>query len=246
MLYIMSQRKIFRSPLSSGDEHGVTDLLREVSQRSCSLTDEERKEVSDIVKRVEEHAARGTPIGKFKKKLKEIKVGSISISKKDVVDDDDLDDDLDVDDFTNGSSSSAVNTQMNKWGKDLIQKFSNLQTIQNPLASDDAEQQQRKEHAATSKLDTKDVFRNFSLKGIQNPLKPTPSAGREEGKIMKALEQSSQSGRELLRNLSQKIQIPSSPASPFRSSASAEASDSSNIARDLAYPPTIVALPQKK
>jgi len=64
---------MFRSIGTGSDDNGVSDLLREVAQRnSCSLSDEQRREVSAMVKRVETHRARKTPIGKLKKKLADV------------------------------------------------------------------------------------------------------------------------------------------------------------------------------
>ena len=55
--------------LSNSDEHGVAELLRQVAQRNdSSLTEEERREVSEMATRVEEQT---TPMGKLKKKMKE-------------------------------------------------------------------------------------------------------------------------------------------------------------------------------
>ena len=113
------------------------------AQRSCSLTDEDRREVSEIVRRVEEHHARGTPMGKLKKKISD-NINSINDSINDNI--------SSINDSINGNINSINNvskfsvkgtsddsgskrgtatntpnsigsTSMNNWGKDLLQKM---------------------------------------------------------------------------------------------------------------------------
>jgi len=60
------------------------ELLREVSQRKSSSTDEERKEVNEMMKCAQEHKLKPSPIQMIKKKLTEINVSNITTSKGDV------------------------------------------------------------------------------------------------------------------------------------------------------------------
>eukprot|EP00751_Fragilariopsis_kerguelensis_P036510 CAMPEP_0170952908 /NCGR_PEP_ID=MMETSP0735-20130129/31597_1 /TAXON_ID=186038 /ORGANISM="Fragilariopsis kerguelensis, Strain L26-C5" /LENGTH=89 /DNA_ID=CAMNT_0011364145 /DNA_START=262 /DNA_END=532 /DNA_ORIENTATION=+ len=61
------------------------ELLREVSQRKSSSTDEERKEVDEMMKKMaQEHKLKPSPIQMIKKKLTEINVSNITTSKGDV------------------------------------------------------------------------------------------------------------------------------------------------------------------
>mmetsp|Transcript_17096 Transcript_17096/g.39475 ORF Transcript_17096/g.39475 Transcript_17096/m.39475 type:complete len:248 (-) Transcript_17096:471-1214(-) len=215
----MSRKGIFST--SKGDEHGVTELLREVSQRSCSLTDEERREVSEIVRRVEEHHARGTPMGKLKKKISD-NINSINDSINDNISTinnvakSSTKETFDV--FSskrgtgNNSQNSTGSTSVNEWGKDLLQKMSKIE-IEKPWIL------QKDQTGTTSKPDAKEVFRNFSMKGIQNPLKPSQQGASDGGKdrrpeILKALERSSQSSRDLLQNISKTFQNPLTASPP--------------------------------
>jgi len=224
----MSQNNIFtslRSPLTKADDHGITDLLREVADRSSSLTDEERMEVDRMANRVEEQAARGTPIGKLKKKLADIA--------------NNLTDDGCDDNHSSRSSNTGPNTlnstgsepgPVNKWGKDLFQKMSNLPTIQSMLPVKDDQEQQKDQ--TTSKPTAREIFRNFSITGKKNPLKSpqqTASNGEKDQRpeIMKAFERSSQSGRDLLQKISKDFKNSLSPPQPQTpSSTAAQVSDS--------------------
>jgi len=234
----MSRKSILTNLRTTrGDEHGVTDLLREVSQRSCSLTDEERREVSEIVRRVEEHHARGTPMGKLKKKISD-NINSINDSINDNINsiNDSFNGNInsinnvakfsgtnDDSDSKRGTGANSLNsigsTSMNNWGKDLLQKMSSIE-IEKPWTS--------QKDPTTAKPDAKEVFRNFSIKGIQNPLK-LPQQGTSNGEkdrrpeIMKAFERSSQSGRDLLQNFSKNFQnsLTVSPPQAPRESAKA-------------------------
>jgi len=215
----MSQKKKFRSPLlASGDDHGVSDLLREVAKRNnSSLTDKERKEVSAMVKRVEEHAERKTPIGKLKKKIKDVtKIAGETSDETSVGSGDD-------DNESHKSSNTAgASESVNKWGKDLVQKFSNMQTsIPNPLHKDEAAASSAASSSAsassshTPKLDPKEVFRNFATK--LKSKEPT-AANKEKAKRLEAMkeafekssreafERSSQSGRDMLHNFSKNFE----------------------------------------
>lgn len=202
---------MFRSPLlASGDDHGVSDLLREVAKRNnSSLTDEERKEVNAMVKRVEEHKARGTPMGKLKKKIKNVTKVSAETDETSGSGNGDNDNES-----HRSSPTTSTSESVNKWGKDLVQKFSNMQTtIPNPLKDEAATASSASSH--TSKLDPKDVFRNFAIK--LKSKEPT-AANKEKAKRLEAMkeaferssreafERSSQSGRDLLQNFSKNFE----------------------------------------
>ena len=184
------------------------------------MNDEERKEVSQIVKRVERKAGeRKTPMGKFKRKMADNietmqndakekletmhhKIGGAAASDGATTSDNDGDDDE-----SHKSSSSSDAAANNKWGKDLLHKFSN------PLAT-------------PSKGGTAagEYFKNFTLKGMHNPLKPTASAAAaassttnrssdtatkikaRQQKFVKAFERSSQSSRDMFQNLSKNFE----------------------------------------
>lgn len=93
------------------------------------------------------------------------------------------------------NSNSTGSGPVNKWGKDFFQKFSNKQN-----ANDQEQNGQRK-----------DFFRNFSIKGIQIPLKaPQPEASKGENgqrsEFQKTIERSQQQGREMFQNLSKNFQ----------------------------------------
>lgn len=166
----MNHTKIFpnvRSPLTSKVDHSVVDLLREVAEVSGSLTDEERREVTEMAKRVKEHQARKTPMGKLKKKIAD-NIDSINNAAK-ISPSDGRDDNSTIKSSShghgnetktpNGAGSGPVNT----WGKDLFQK------IENKIAETD---QQLQKDRAKWKQESKEAFQKFSLKaGIQNPLK---------------------------------------------------------------------------
>ena len=226
----------------ASDDHGVTELLRQVAERS-SLNEQERKEVSQIVKRVERKAgARKTPMGKFKQsiqnniettqsKIKDnietihqsvVQKGTTSSSTSTsasaaatVGESDDHDEDNE-----SHKSSSSGSESTNKWGKDLLHKFSNPLTAAAPSKGGSA---------------AGEYFKNFTLKGMHNPLKPTstatatthananatttssntnPSEPSETSKKIKArhqkfvkdFERSKQSGRDLFKNMSKNFE----------------------------------------
>lgn len=155
-----------RNPLAKSDDHGVTDLLREVAQRNSSLNDEERREVSEMVRRVEQHKdlveqhkVKPSAMGMMKKKLAEINLGSDigggshHTAKSSVTDEG----------ITESPADPSTEAPVNKLAKDFFQKLSSMQTLN---------------------LDEnrgKDMFKGFSMKEIQNPLKSTfsKSEGQE-------------------------------------------------------------------
>jgi len=171
---------------SRSDDHGIADLLRQVAERNdTSLTEEERKEVSAMVKRVEEKT---TPMGRMKKKMKD-NIHNVAGTIQEVSGHHHVSDDNDSvtssgshASFTSASHSSSnaetnptTNTTTpgspNKWGKDLVQKFSNLQTSipslpKNPLNKDNIE--------TKPKPEIKEVFRSFSEK-IKTSTTKTPA-----------------------------------------------------------------------
>ncbi|VEU36226.1 unnamed protein product [Pseudo-nitzschia multistriata] len=244
----MSDRNLFsnlRSPLAKNDEYGVTELLREVSKRNSSLSDEERKEVSEMVKRVEQHNAKPSPMDKMKKKFAELSVvndmGSNNRTTKNST----------VGESDDNGDDPRADKSVKKFANDLFQKFSNMDTISAGQPKDPVFDGNR----------GKEFFRSLSMKGIQSPLKMTNSASTEqqtpsraEGdrrpEILKAFEQSSQSGKELLRNLSKKIQSPLSsvPNKDPPPSAAETAAAVSEAFRDIQkiHSPNIADLPQKE
>lgn len=173
----MSSKKSLSSLLATGDDHGVSELLRQVAERS-SLNEEEKKEVGAMVRRVEEHAARGTPMGKFKNKLAHNIDTINSVVKGSATDNDGGGDDNDNHRSSFTETSAAATNVMNKLGKDIFQKLS-----KNPLR--------------TANGDPKDPT---------SPMSPTAimSAKLEARRVemKKAFERSSQSGKDLFQNLS--------------------------------------------
>mmetsp|Transcript_6068 Transcript_6068/g.12485 ORF Transcript_6068/g.12485 Transcript_6068/m.12485 type:complete len:286 (+) Transcript_6068:33-890(+) len=220
----MSQKKPFSTLRPRhDDDYGITELLRQVAERS-SLNEEEKKEVSQIVKNVERKVEEKTPMGKIKYKMKDSVDNTIDTIKKDM---DDIKKDMDTmgetirqsvakisltdavdagdDDASQKSSQSNTSAEAsNKWGKDLLHKFS---MPKNPL-----HQNEKKAVPTPGASAARDYFKTFTLKGMQNPLKsPTKSetgakikARRQE--IAKALERSSQSGRDLFQNFSKNFE----------------------------------------
>jgi len=165
---------------SRSDDHGIADLLRQVAERNdTSLTEEERKEVSAMVKRVEEKT---TPMGRMKKKMKD-NIHNVAGTIQEVSghhhgsdDNDSVTSSGSHASFTSASHSSSnadapTPGSPNKWGKDLVQKFSNLQTSipslpKNPLNKDNIE--------TKPKPEIKEVFRSFSEK-IKTSTTKTPA-----------------------------------------------------------------------
>mmetsp|Transcript_13824 Transcript_13824/g.32290 ORF Transcript_13824/g.32290 Transcript_13824/m.32290 type:complete len:253 (+) Transcript_13824:273-1031(+) len=234
----MSQRNLFpnlRSPLAKSDEYGVTELLREVSQRNTSLTDEERKEVGEIVKRVEQHnKAKSSPMAIMKKKLSEMNVVNdmssanhtlTKLEDKDVTED--IDEEI-VGDIAQSDAEIEARSSVKKFAKDFFRKFSTDETgDQNDQAASKPEENRGI-----------DLFRNFSKGMQQHTSSNTEEDTRPE--ILKAFEESSQSGRDLFRNLSKKIQTPlSSPmqkaSSPSTSETAAAVSESFRAIEQIQY-----------
>eukprot|EP00536_Pseudo-nitzschia_multiseries_P005290 jgi/Psemu1/303250/fgenesh1_kg.97_\ len=197
-----------RSPFAKSDEYGVTELLREVSQRNSSLTVEERKEVGEIVKRVEQrNKAKSSPIVIMKKKLAEMGVGNDVIGTNYITTKSEVDDvEKDIDDDTGISTgdttqSNAGKTEapasVKKLAKDFFQKFSNKEAAE------------PKEHSVPNAEENRgnDLFRSFSINGMQQN-DPSRTEEDKRPEILKAFEQSSESGRDMLRNLSKKFQAP--------------------------------------
>jgi len=176
----MSSKKSLSSLLATGDDHGVSELLRQVAERS-SLNEDEKKEVSAMVRRVEEHAARGTPMGKFKNKLAH-NIDTINSVVKGSATDDGGDNDHDSHRSSFTETSAAATNAMNKLGKDIFQKLS-----KNPLT--------------TANGDPKDPT---------SPMSPTAtvSAKLEARRVemKKAFERSSQSGKDLFQNFTRNFE----------------------------------------
>ena len=122
----------FGSSRRTHDEHGVAELLEAVSQRTMSCTDEERKELGDLAKRVQRKTKPG-PVDLIQRKLSEIHNNSNGAG--------------------GGGSSSAfsspvggnkpkipslkdIGSPLNNWGKDLLKSFSKLQVPLSPERQD--------------------------------------------------------------------------------------------------------------
>mmetsp|Transcript_28660 Transcript_28660/g.47720 ORF Transcript_28660/g.47720 Transcript_28660/m.47720 type:complete len:230 (-) Transcript_28660:471-1160(-) len=113
------------------DDHGVAELLEAVSQRSMSCTEEERKELDSMVKRVREHKPKPNPVEMIQKKLSVINIGGNNNNSHH--------------NENNGTMSSPVTmskirpslqnlgSPLNEWRKDLLRSFSK---IQNPLSQE--------------------------------------------------------------------------------------------------------------
>lgn len=206
----------------AADDHGVTELLRQVAERS-SLNAAERAEVSNIVERVEKKAGeRKTTVGKLKKKMNDNIEENTTLSKlKDNIDtiNEKVHHNIEtinekVQEAVNKNKDSAsLNTDeastssdndttesVNKWGKDLLNKFSNPR--QTPSKGGTA---------------AGEYFKNFTLKGMQNPLMKSPTAGAAKGqpavnfkarqkKFVNAFERSSQSGKDFFKKASQNFE----------------------------------------
>jgi len=211
------------------------ELLREVSQRESSLTDEERKEVGEMAKRAQEHKPKPSPIQMIRKRLTEINVSNISINTtKNQVNSDDNNNNNDVDNG-NRNSNDIKSTSAPKTNVTPPQADSNTPT------------------SPTNKWG-KELFRNFSVNSIQNPLTSSFQTSTSKGdadrrlEFLKNFEQSSKSGREMLRNFSKKIQNPLSSISVSSqqqqpSLAGGTMSCSEIKRQSLVRSPTIVVLP---
>lgn len=204
----------------AADDHGVTELLRLVAERS-SLNESERKEVSSIVERVEKKAGeRKTTVGKLKKKMNENIEATPTLSKlKDNIDtiNEKVHQNIEtinekvheavsknkeapLSDEASTTSDNDTTESVNKWGKDLLNKFSNPR--QTPSKGGTA---------------AGEYFKSFTLKGMQNPLKQQPNATANatatraqsaenfkarQKKFVNAFERSSQSGRDFFKKAS--------------------------------------------
>jgi len=167
----MSESNAISTRANGGDEHGVRDLLREVSQRSISLSAEDRKEVSAMVKRVEEVAERKTPNGKLRKKIAE----NTSTSPTN-----------DTAQAGNEDSGNSTNNTGIGWGKDFFQKFQSPSAASTNKLQQNGKDffqkfslmspaQQSPSAASTNKQQEngKDFFQKFSL---MSPTQQSPSA----------------------------------------------------------------------
>lgn len=233
----MSQKKPFSNLRPKhDDDYGITELLRQVAERS-SLNEEEKREVSQIVKNVERKVEEKTPMGKIKYKMKDSMDNTMENMKNSVdntidkmernidnmnksiqqsvanlsIDDVVLVDDEESLKSNNNNSSRAAaaaeTSNNNKWGKDLLHKFS---MPKNPLQQQGTEKKAPTPGASAAR----DYFKTFSLKGMhmQNPLK-SPNKSETANKIKarrqeiaKAFERSSQSGRDMFQNFSRNFE----------------------------------------
>jgi hypothetical protein len=128
------------------DEHGVADLLEAVSQRTMSCTDEEKKEISNMVKRVREHNHKPNPVENLQKMLSSINFGP-TVHKDDVNNNNKFTEQepSEISTSPNRIKSKVVGVQnigspLNNLGKDIARGFSILQNqltqsnIMSPLA----------------------------------------------------------------------------------------------------------------
>eukprot|EP00531_Pseudo-nitzschia_arenysensis_P003043 CAMPEP_0116131114 /NCGR_PEP_ID=MMETSP0329-20121206/8834_1 /TAXON_ID=697910 /ORGANISM="Pseudo-nitzschia arenysensis, Strain B593" /LENGTH=303 /DNA_ID=CAMNT_0003625525 /DNA_START=197 /DNA_END=1108 /DNA_ORIENTATION=+ len=190
----MSQKKPFSNLRPRhDDDYGITELLRQVAERS-SLNEEEKREVSQIVKNVERKVEEKTPMGKIKYKMKDsmdntmenvknsvdntidkmeknidnmnksIQQSVANLSIDDVADDDVADD---HDDNESLKSNNSTAESEKKWGKDLLHKFS---MPKNPLQQQQ-QQSDRKAPPTPGASAARDYFKTFTIKKMQNPLK---------------------------------------------------------------------------
>jgi hypothetical protein len=155
------------------DQHGVAELLEAVSQRTMSCTDEERKELDDMVKRVREHKARPSPIQKMQQKLPLINIGNKQ----------------------NDNSSNVMNSPIHKspirpsleglksplngWGKDL---FRSLSKLQNPLSTSSHSNSHEQQQAYTFEETEPDLLRGFGPTPtiVALPPEEVPSSEKDE------------------------------------------------------------------
>ena len=119
---------------SSHDDHGadVAELLKTVSQRSMSTTQEEKQELDRISKRVREHNNHKppNPVDFIQKKLSEIQMGS---NKSNEVDDNMGNNDNNIMASPNNSTKPKLNMEtiaspLNNISKDVSARFSKLKT----------------------------------------------------------------------------------------------------------------------
>mmetsp|Transcript_14519 Transcript_14519/g.30221 ORF Transcript_14519/g.30221 Transcript_14519/m.30221 type:complete len:203 (+) Transcript_14519:3-611(+) len=199
----------------------------------------------------------------MKKKLAEISLGndisgSNHTTKNSAVDNihNDDNDGRSIRTSGNGTTTKSNNApdtpgSVKKLAKDFFQK---MQYPSSPNAGHQNEQTTSKGQENRGK----DLFRSFSVKGIQNPLKTTTSVNQQQEEIafgtetdrrpefLKAFEQSSHSGRDMLRNLTKKIQSPLSLSSKKAPTPETAAAESKNFrAIRPIQSPTIVDLPEK-
>jgi len=213
------------------------ELLREVSQRKSSLTDEERKEVGEMVKRAQEHKPKPSPIHMIRKKLTEINVRNISINT------------------TRNQVNSDNNNNNNNYDNDDVNMNSNdIKLTPAPKTNGKPAPIDSNTHTGSTNKWGKELFRNFSVNSIQNPLSSSNQTTTSKGDVdrrlefLKNFEQSSKSGREMLSNFSKKIQNPLSSISVSsqqeQPSPSCRTMSSLELRRQSQVPsPTIVVLP---
>jgi hypothetical protein len=143
------------------DEHGVADLLEVVSQRTMSCTEEERKELGDLVKRVQRKTKPG-PVEIIQRKLTEMNsiasggggaFHSPVVANKPKI-----------------PSLKDIGIPMNSWGVDLFRSFSKIQV----LSSAEQEDQDRQGHTKPSEPG---LLRDF---GTQPTIAILPPLERED------------------------------------------------------------------
>ena len=172
------------------DEHGVAELLEAVSQRSMSCSEEERREIGDIVKRVQNYKKQPSPMERFQQKLA-LKTGDWNSNSRpppspatSVTSRTTEATSAGTPNVASPSISSPV--QGNSWGKDFMRSFSKI-NVSNPLSPTPPESpatNRRTTLMATTPKDTAEggvgLLSGFRAPSLRNLFMSPPKATIED------------------------------------------------------------------
>jgi hypothetical protein len=175
------------SSQSPDSDNGITDLLKQVAMRNdSSLSQDQRKEVDNMVKRVELYKGRHTVAGKLKIKQHDAEE-FMKNTKKKLNNEESNQEYLGIEhqslsrrmknnkeptrmtDSMNkmGESVNKIGEDMNKIGQNLVQKMSILTPQKDPSASSASAPAAP---PAVAKIDPKEVLQKLNVMNLQSPV----------------------------------------------------------------------------
>lgn len=172
----------------SSQNNDITDLLKQVAMRNdSSLSEDQRKEVDNMVKRVELYRGRHTVAGKLKIKQHDAEE-FMKNTKKKLANEESNEEYLGVEHQSlsrrmknnkeptrmtesmnkMGESVNKIGEDMNKMGQNLVQKMSMLTPQKDPSAATASSAPAAPPAAA--KLDPKEVLQKLNVMNLQSPV----------------------------------------------------------------------------